>query len=491
MTQRIEAVAVCMFLAGCAVRVNTTGNVTQTTVNTITTVVSTSEAPEALADIPSAPGERVSAELVARVLAPYGRWIRSTSLGSIWYPAAGTVSASFAPYATDGSWVRTDVGWYWQSTYSWGWLTFHYGRWVLTELGWAWVPGAQFAPAWVEWRVGSGWVAWAPLPPLGMRVNGPYVVCSAQHLVVPSSWSPLLDGSAVDYVTSRSVLIAPTTGLAGATYAWGPAVVPTADAQPAPAIVPIASAWAANTGSGGSAASLASNVHVSPPASGARNGWPDPIPLPPNFRASAPVAPAPPSPDVALAPTAPVGAPRPSGPISLGNDGPPEVVANAPTAAGESLQGIPPAGPDGYRPTVSLGSVDTAMEGDDPLPSADRVPAAYRTPPIQRLPNTPMPVVPPNVPGPSFGGYAGAPPVLPPRPYPVPYVPQPAPTPQPTWTPPPAAYPRAVAPAYVPPVSAPMPVAYPRPVAPAYAPPMVAPVYRPSVSYPVMVGIRR
>src|SRR5262249_44023310 len=31
--------------------------------------------------------------------------------------------------------------------------------------GWIWVPRTEWAPAWVAWRSGAGYVGWAPLPP--------------------------------------------------------------------------------------------------------------------------------------------------------------------------------------------------------------------------------------------------------------------------------------------------------------------------------------
>jgi hypothetical protein len=31
--------------------------------------------------------------------------------------------------------------------------------------GWIWVPGDEWAPAWVSWHYGDGYVGWAPLPP--------------------------------------------------------------------------------------------------------------------------------------------------------------------------------------------------------------------------------------------------------------------------------------------------------------------------------------
>jgi hypothetical protein len=48
----------------------------------------------------------------------------------------------------------------------WGWATYHYGRWAYDpHYGWLWVPGSVWAPSWVAWHQGNGWVGWAPLPP--------------------------------------------------------------------------------------------------------------------------------------------------------------------------------------------------------------------------------------------------------------------------------------------------------------------------------------
>jgi hypothetical protein len=44
--------------------------------------------------------------------------------------------------------------------------TYHYGRWDLSaQFGWYWVPQTQWAPAWVSWHSGGGYVGWAPLYP--------------------------------------------------------------------------------------------------------------------------------------------------------------------------------------------------------------------------------------------------------------------------------------------------------------------------------------
>jgi hypothetical protein len=44
---------------------------------------------------------------------------------------------------------------------------------VSTEPGWVWVPGDEWAPAWVEWRVGGGLVGWVPLGPQGVATAFP------------------------------------------------------------------------------------------------------------------------------------------------------------------------------------------------------------------------------------------------------------------------------------------------------------------------------
>jgi len=106
-------------------------------------------------------------------LSPYGRWETHGSYGEVWRPR---VAAGWRPYTT-GHWVYTDYGWTWAADESWGWAPFHYGRWYQDpSLGWGWVPGNVWAPAWVDWRNGGGYVGWAALPPeasfsVGVGVN--------------------------------------------------------------------------------------------------------------------------------------------------------------------------------------------------------------------------------------------------------------------------------------------------------------------------------
>lgn len=105
-------------------------------------------------------------------LSPYGEWVVVGGYGRCWRPAR--VQVGWRPY-TSGHWELTDAGWYWISDEPWGWATYHYGRWVITaDYGWIWIPQTQWAPAWVSWREGGGYVGWAPLPPeprVGVSIN--------------------------------------------------------------------------------------------------------------------------------------------------------------------------------------------------------------------------------------------------------------------------------------------------------------------------------
>ncbi|MER9605728.1 DUF6600 domain-containing protein [Mesorhizobium sp. M0243] len=95
-------------------------------------------------------------------LSNYGGWRTSSRFGDVWVPSVRT---EWRPY-TDGRWVWTDDGWYWQSTEPFGDVVYHYGRWAYDpDFGWVWIAGDQWAPAWVVWRQGGNDVGWAPAPP--------------------------------------------------------------------------------------------------------------------------------------------------------------------------------------------------------------------------------------------------------------------------------------------------------------------------------------
>lgn len=120
-------------------------------------------------------------------LTPYGEWVVVGSYGRCWRPAR--VEADWRPYC-NGSWQRTDDGWYWVSDEPWGWATYHYGRWDMNdEFGWYWVPQTVWAPAWVSWHEGGGYIGWAPLSPSGrvdVTVISPRIVFVEQrHFLEP------------------------------------------------------------------------------------------------------------------------------------------------------------------------------------------------------------------------------------------------------------------------------------------------------------------
>jgi uncharacterized protein DUF6600 len=116
------------------------------------------------------PGVRVSFTAFYDTLSPYGSWV-DTPFGQVWRPHVDVVGDDFVPYLSNGQWVPTDYGWAFASDYDWGWAPFHYGNWYFdASLGWVWLPGNQWAPAWVDWRVSGDYVGWAPLPPRGVPV---------------------------------------------------------------------------------------------------------------------------------------------------------------------------------------------------------------------------------------------------------------------------------------------------------------------------------
>src|SRR6266404_3075854 len=115
-------------------------------------------------------------------LSPYGEWVSVGRYGECWRPHH--VARTWRPY-TIGYWVYTDYGWTWVSEEDWGWATYHYGRWIDDpDDGWLWVPGNRWAPAYVAWRYGDGWIGWAPLPPgvdPGYRVDIDRVVSPSAY----------------------------------------------------------------------------------------------------------------------------------------------------------------------------------------------------------------------------------------------------------------------------------------------------------------------
>src|SRR5579863_5269267 len=89
-----------------------------------------------------------------QTLAPYGEWV-SVEGHRCWRPFLNVVGPGFVPYATNGTWVNTDYGWSFDTSYPWGWAAFHYGRWWdAPGYGWVWFPGRDWGSSWCEWRGG-------------------------------------------------------------------------------------------------------------------------------------------------------------------------------------------------------------------------------------------------------------------------------------------------------------------------------------------------
>lgn len=104
----------------------------------------------------------VSISFFYQSLHPYGRWVNYRPYGYVFLPDVGR---GWRPYS-DGRWVYNPrYGWVWDSYEPFGWATFHYGWWDFDpRWGWFWVPGTQWAPSWVVWRLGPDFVGWAPMP---------------------------------------------------------------------------------------------------------------------------------------------------------------------------------------------------------------------------------------------------------------------------------------------------------------------------------------
>jgi Family of unknown function (DUF6600) len=137
-------------------------------------------------------------------LRPYGEWVYVTGYGRCWRPLR--VEAGWQPYA-DGDWQRTDAGWYWETDEPWGWATYHYGRWGWNAgLGWFWVPQIQWAPAWVAWREGDGYIGWAPLSP-GATISVGGGVVFHDESFAPRAFVFVQENRLLDRVRPGSVIV--------------------------------------------------------------------------------------------------------------------------------------------------------------------------------------------------------------------------------------------------------------------------------------------
>ena len=132
-------------------------------------------------------------EAFYEVLRDYGTWLDTDRYGTVFCPHPDVIGVDFQPYAR-GHWTMSSEGWTFVSPHKISWATDHYGRWVevaLTNCTWAWLPGSDWSPAWVEFRVSDRVVAWRPKPyggpPVHMQL--PYGVRLPQVSLPPSTFS--------------------------------------------------------------------------------------------------------------------------------------------------------------------------------------------------------------------------------------------------------------------------------------------------------------
>jgi hypothetical protein len=112
-------------------------------------------------------GDNNSYRLFYEKLSDEGDWLQTDQYGYVFQPKVAVDDRAWRPY-TDGYWAQTDAGWTWVSNENFGWAAYHYGRWAnIVDTGWVWVPGSEWSPAYVSWRVSKDHkrVGWAPLPP--------------------------------------------------------------------------------------------------------------------------------------------------------------------------------------------------------------------------------------------------------------------------------------------------------------------------------------
>ena len=141
-------------------------------------------------------------------LSPYGRWVVVESYGRCWVPAR--VAADWRPYC-NGRWERTEPGWYWASDEPWAWATYHYGRWDFHPVhGWFWVPQTQWAPAWVTWHHGGGYLGWAPMHP-SVRARGEGAVVAEVGRVTPRAYVFVPEKRFLEPVRPNTVVVNNTT----------------------------------------------------------------------------------------------------------------------------------------------------------------------------------------------------------------------------------------------------------------------------------------
>jgi hypothetical protein len=226
---------------------------------------------------PPPPDTEVDTEVFNERLSPYGHWEFVPDYGRVWVPF---VAATWRPYYY-GHWVLTDYGWTFASDDPWGWAAYHYGRWNYGPgFGWYWIPGRVWAPAWVSWRYGGGYVTWCPLGPAGVVYgydHPAWVAVRETHFTQPVATVAVSVHATASAVSSAAPLAGPHATAAVGRGNFGPPVA-RIQAATGQAIRPVA------------ASSVIPAVRAGPSA---RAASPDPIRSPAPRATSTPGAPSP------------------------------------------------------------------------------------------------------------------------------------------------------------------------------------------------------
>jgi hypothetical protein len=120
-------------------------------------------------------------------LSPYGTWIEIGFGTPVWRPI--NMRTNWSPYS-QGQWIYTDYGWYWNSYEDFGDIVYHYGRWYSDDYyGWIWIPDYEWAPAWVDWRYDDDYIGWAPLSPYALFTINIGIHYTYDYYVPFSHWN--------------------------------------------------------------------------------------------------------------------------------------------------------------------------------------------------------------------------------------------------------------------------------------------------------------
>jgi Family of unknown function (DUF6600) len=100
-----------------------------------------------------------------------GDWIYMERFGRVWRP---WVAEDWRPFSY-GNWVYDGNDWIWDSYEPYGWAVYHYGNWYYdSSYGWIWIPGNVWSRACVVWMNYDDYIAWAPIPPVGITWADPW-----------------------------------------------------------------------------------------------------------------------------------------------------------------------------------------------------------------------------------------------------------------------------------------------------------------------------